>query len=65
MLNPDSLVAKVLKSKYFSKKAFITSRLGSNPSYVWRSLWGAKHLVQDGMILRVGESLTANRFESG
>jgi hypothetical protein len=34
MLNPNNLVAKVLKSKYFSKESFITSRLGSNPSYV-------------------------------
>jgi hypothetical protein len=34
MLNPDSLVAEVLKSKYFSNESFITSRLGSNPSYV-------------------------------
>jgi hypothetical protein len=55
MLNPDSLAVKVLKSKYFSKGAFITSRLGSNPSYVWRSLWGAKHLVQAGMMWRVGD----------
>jgi hypothetical protein len=54
MLNPDSLVAQVLKSKYFSKESFIMSRLGSNPSYVWRSIWGAKHLVQAGMRWRVG-----------
>jgi hypothetical protein len=55
MLNPDCLVAKVLKSKYFSKEDFLTSRLGSNPSFVWRSLWGAKYLVQTGMIWRVGD----------
>jgi hypothetical protein len=55
MLNPDCLVAKVLKSKYFSKEDFLTSRLGSNPSFVWRSLWGAKYLVQAGMIWRVGD----------
>jgi hypothetical protein len=41
MLNPNCLVAKVLKSKYFSKEEFLTSRLWSNPSFVWRSLWGA------------------------
>ena len=56
MLKPNSLVAQVLKSKYFSKESFITSRLGSNPSYVWRSLWGAKYLVQAGMFWRVGDS---------
>jgi hypothetical protein len=55
MQNEESLVAQVLKTKYFSKESFLSSRLGSNPSYVWRSIWGAKKLVQDGMIWRVGD----------
>jgi hypothetical protein len=55
LLNLESLVAKVLRSKYFPKESFITYRLGSNPSYVWRSLWGAKHLVQAEMLWRVGD----------
>ena len=46
ILNPESLVVEVLKKKYFSKESFITSRLRSNPLYVWRSIWRAKYLVQ-------------------
>ena len=55
MLHYDSLVTQVLKSKYFSKEFFITSWLRSNPSYVWRSLWGAKYLVKAEMFWRVGD----------
>ena len=54
MQNEESLVAQVLKKKYFLE-SFLLSRLGYNPSYVWRSIWGAKRLVQAGMIWRVGE----------
>jgi hypothetical protein len=53
MQNAGSLVAQVLKKKYFSKESFLMSWLGSNPSYVWRSIWGAKDLVQAGMLWRV------------
>jgi hypothetical protein len=51
--NTRSLVAQVLKKKYFSKDYFLMSQLGSNPSYVWRSIWEAKDLVQVGMLWRV------------
>jgi hypothetical protein len=55
MQNTRSLVAQVLKKKYFSKDYFLMSQLGSNLSYVWRSIWGAKDLVQAGMLWRVVE----------
>jgi ribonuclease HI len=55
MQNEESLVAQVLKKKYFSNESFLSSRIGNNPSYVWRSIWGAKKLIQDGMIWRVGD----------
>jgi hypothetical protein len=53
MQNAVSLVVQVLKKKYFSKESYLMSWLGSNPSYVWRSIWGAKVLVQAGMLWRV------------
>ena len=41
MTNLSSFVARVLKGKYFSHTQFLSAKLGSKPSYVWRS-------VQDG-----------------
>ncbi|KAA3465419.1 reverse transcriptase [Gossypium australe] len=34
--NPDSLVARVLKAKYFPNENFLNSCLGNNCSYTWK-----------------------------
>jgi hypothetical protein len=52
--NPDSLVSKVLQQKYFPNDSFLSSQLGRNPSYAWRSIWNAKRLLNTGLIWRVG-----------
>ena len=36
--NPQSLVAKVYKEKYFLEGTFLDSELGSKPSFAWRSI---------------------------
>jgi hypothetical protein len=52
--NPDSLVAKVLKEKYFLNGSFLYTPLSKRPSYVWWSIWNAKRLLEEGMVWRVG-----------
>ena len=51
---PDSLVAQVMKAKYYPQGDFMASSLGGHPSYAWRSVWGAKKLLQEGMRWIVG-----------
>ena len=42
----ESLVARVLKGKYFSNVDFLTAKIGTRPSYLWRSLpWRREFLI--------------------
>ena len=44
----DTLVAKVLRGKYFPNSSFLNAPLGSYPSYLWRSLgWGNEVIQRD------------------
>jgi hypothetical protein len=58
--NPGSLAARVLKEKYYPEKSFLEASLGSRPSYIWRSLWAAKPLLQEGLIWKVGDGTKIN-----
>jgi hypothetical protein len=53
--DPDSLVARIFKAKYFAHGAVLETSLGSRPSYVWRSLLSASDLLKQGLIWRVGD----------
>jgi hypothetical protein len=51
---PDSLVAKVLKEKYFPQGNFLEARLGNRPSYAWRSIFNTMGVLEDRVCWRVG-----------
>jgi hypothetical protein len=53
--NPDSLIAQVLKAKYFPQTSFLDADLGSRPSYMWRSLLSSKDLLKEGLVWRIGD----------
>lgn len=53
--NPSSLVAYILKEKYFRNGGMIEAKLGQGSYYLWRSLWSALKLVKEGMIWRVDD----------
>jgi hypothetical protein len=56
--NPQSLVARILKEKYFSGCSFLDSVLGKRPSYAWRIIWNAKKLLSKGLIWGVGDVMS-------
>lgn len=35
---PESLVARLIKARYFPRIEFLNSVLGHNPSYIWWSI---------------------------
>ncbi|XP_074325881.1 uncharacterized protein LOC141663935 [Apium graveolens] len=54
-VNP--LVITILKAKYFPDDDFLNAQVGSNPSYVWRSIMSAHYAVKVGTRRRIGDGL--------
>jgi hypothetical protein len=58
--NPDSLIATVLKAKYFKNGSFMEAEVGARPSFVWRSLTSSRDLLQEGLLWRIGDGKSVN-----
>ena len=54
MQHPTSLVAKIMQAKYFPRSNILDAKLGSRPSFAWRSMLTAKEIVQQRAFWRVG-----------
>ena len=54
IIEPDSLVARIFKARYFPTGSFLTAAVGHNPSYVWRSIMSARFLVRGGARWSIG-----------
>lgn len=52
--NPNLLVAKVLQARYFKQRRFIEATLGSNPSFIWRSILWGREIISRGHRWRIG-----------
>lgn len=53
--NLDSLLAKIYKSRYFAKSDPLNARLGSRPSYAWRSIFAEQNLIKQGARRLIGD----------
>ena len=56
--NTHSLFYQVYKSRYFPNCSFMDAELGSNPSYVWKSLLAAREIICEGSKWEVGDGRT-------
>jgi ribonuclease HI len=52
---PDSLAALIIKEKYFPRGEFLSAKLGSRPSFAWRSLLSGRELLSAGLLWRIGD----------
>lgn len=44
----------MFKARYYPNGNFFNAKIGSNPSYVWRSLLSTQKLIRDGARIRIG-----------
>ncbi|XP_019170430.1 PREDICTED: uncharacterized protein LOC109165997 [Ipomoea nil] len=62
LTRPDSLVARVYKSRYYPNCHLMNAEVGHNPSYVWRSIveaneavkWWYQRSIGDGRSTKIG-----------
>ncbi|XP_058775495.1 uncharacterized protein LOC131649754 [Vicia villosa] len=53
--NPHSLVSRIYKARYFPHSPFFDVDIGTNPSFVWRSIWQARELLTLGCRWSIGD----------
>ncbi|XP_074283127.1 putative mitochondrial protein AtMg00310 [Silene latifolia] len=54
----DSLIARLLRAKYFPNGDILSAGLGSNSSYTWRGIFEARSVVERGLRRRIGNGLS-------
>ena len=60
---PHSLLAKVMKAKYYPNGDFLGASLGHSFSYSWSSIWSSKALLKEGVVWRVGNGSQINLWD--
>lgn len=53
----DSLLFKIYRGKYFRNSPFLDVDLGSRPSWGQRSIWDARKLLKEGIMISQKEQL--------
>lgn len=52
--NKDTIVVRVFKTKYFQEGNFLDAQLGSNPSFIWHSIYASQVVVKnDGSMINI------------
>jgi len=56
--NPDALITRLLKARYYPHSDFFSASIGHNPSYVWRSLWNTRDFIKCRLKWSIGTGET-------
>ncbi|CAH9098998.1 unnamed protein product [Cuscuta epithymum] len=50
----ESLMSCVLQARYYPHSTFLQAKLGSNPSFIWRSIFETQEIIKNNTRRRVG-----------
>ena len=53
--DPCAIISKIFKAIYFSNRDFLKAKLGNNPSFLWRSIWGAQVILVNRVRWKIGD----------
>jgi hypothetical protein len=53
--SPDSLVGRIIRGKYYHGGSFLQAKVGSHPSFAWRSILASRDLFKEGILWRIGD----------
>ena len=54
----------MLKARYFKGTDFLRANLGSNPSFIWRSILWGRQIINKGLRWRIGDGRSAQIYHS-
>jgi ribonuclease HI len=60
LIEPHSLVAQIYKSRYFPDSDFQSASLGTNPSFIWRSIMATHDFLTSNIGIRLGTGVNIN-----
>lgn len=58
--NPNSLLARTYKAKYYPNHHFLEAKIGGNPSFIWSSILEAQGVIMSNYRWRVGDGVSIN-----
>ena len=61
--NPQSLIARIYKARYYPHGDVLNSKLGCSLSYAWRSIFQALEVIRKGTRWRVGNGRRIHIWE--
>ncbi|XP_019158571.1 PREDICTED: uncharacterized protein LOC109155342 [Ipomoea nil] len=64
LTRPNSLVARVYKSRYYPRLSFMEAGVGHNPSYIWRSIVEANNAIKQWYRRSIGDGRTTSIGEA-
>lgn len=59
--NPDLLVTRVYKARYFSDTHFLRATKGQESSSIWLAIWTVKKTLYKGFRWKIGDGIIAAR----